>query len=58
MDNVLSLLAATALCMLALMAYIAINKESKNPLLDSMAWGIGGLLSFSAEILLVWKLAW
>ena len=58
MFDLLSMLGMTALAMVVLMAYIAINKESKNTLIDSLAWGIGGFVSFSTEIFVVWKSVW
>lgn len=62
MDYFLSMLVAVAVLMLCLMAYIVAHRDpwqsARDALAESVAWGIGGFVSFAVEILLVWKLAW
>lgn len=62
MDSLLSMLAVTAICMAGLMAYIVIARAPKQSLrsafVECLTWGIGGFVSFAAEILVVWELVW
>lgn len=62
MDYVFSMLAVVAAAMVCLMAHVMTDKwpwqSAKATFFDSLAWGLGGFVSFAVEILAIWKWAW
>lgn len=62
MDYLLYMLATVVIGMAILVVYIMVTREPKQSLkgllVECMAWGVGGFVSFAAEILVIWKLVW
>ena len=62
MDYLLYMLATVVIGMAILVVYIMMNREPgqslKGLLIECVAWGVGGFISFAAEILVIWRLVW